>query len=366
MEFQCPINYYISGTKDGAVSSKKYYFREFVTVSIAEISSAEAPVAVRWRPAPRTPPSMYSRQRFSDTGVVGPDGYQHTRWYNGRHWQRLCHGHLNSSSAHHTGTTATPALTVDDLAAALMRETYHESATSAVVMGLGDELHEVACVSGSQDVNRDPSADFSSIRRSDRPEKVDRLQEAVASLIVVDGVLHRRSMEPFVSVCHTKHRALDPHLDIAIETTPRQFWDQREAAYNIFAIPDWDRAVATALDGTSAVQSLAHFAPEILIADSIARDHESSTEVGLVLKGLLASLRLAAPVHGPYPHRNITRAMYSQDLDEQFELLSAIPADIVTKWKKSDKQQMRDALLLLEDRVVSVPVETQSPSPIMR
>jgi hypothetical protein len=58
--------------------------------------------------------------------------------------------------------------------------------------------------------------------------------------------------------------------------------------------------------------------------------------------------------------------MHSQDLDEQFELLSAIPADVVMKWKKADKQKLRDALLRLEDRMVSVTVEAQSPSRAMR
>jgi hypothetical protein len=48
--------------------------------------------------------------------------------------------------------------------------------------------------------------------------------------------------------------------------------------------------------------------------------------------------------------------MHSQDLDEQFELLSAIPADVVMKWKKAAKQKLRDALIVDQNAVFTNPL----------
>jgi len=243
---------------------------------------------------------------------------------------------------------------------------HHEPAYAAVVMGLGDEAHEVSHRAGSHDVTSDPSSRFAVIRRSDRAEKMDRLQEAVASLISVDGILHRRSMVPFISVCHRKRQDSDAHLEIAIEASPRLFWELRDQGYPSFPISEWGRASELAGGGFDAVDALWPLKPEVLIEESLACDHEATMEVGLVLRDLLARLRLQAPVHGPRPHRNITRAIHSQDLEDQFELLTDIPVEIVSKWKKTDRQKLQEALVLLDDRMVSVPLNPHIPSKIMR
>lgn len=365
MNFQCPVNYWITGFREGASSAKKHYFQEFVTVTIPEVPAEEAPVAVRWKPAPRVTPWMYSRFKRSDSGVVGPDGFQHTRWYDGRHWQRLCHGHLYEASAHHTQNKPTPALTPEGLAKLLNDPGYIEHSMAAVVMGLGDEQFEVSRTAGYRDVHSDPSREFSAIRRTNRTEKMNRLEEAVADLISVDGVLHRRSIQPFISVCNRKQQDADTHLDVVIEATPYQFWQTRAQGFPSFPLSEWEAAAAFALGNSSDTGAIRHLEPEVLVEDAIALDCEATTAVGVALGELLASLRLKAPVHGPYPHRNITRAMYSQDLDEQFGLLSAIPVEVVAGWKRADKQKLREALLLLDDRTVSPPVQSCFQSPNM-
>lgn len=350
MEFNCPIQYRIRGVKTGNASINSYGYRETVTIDLAEVEATDAPIAVEWKPAERRDPFMYGRTRFSDTGIEGPDGLQHTRWFMGCHWQRLCMGHLRF-----TGPSSRPtALLTPKILEEQLFEPGFGSSVSGVILGLGEELYQINLSGAVEDVESDPTPTFVLVKNSGRPRAMEGLERAAAQMIVVDNTLYRRSFEPFVSVKHRTERE-ETYLDISVEATPRQFWTLHEMRYYLYPLSRWREAVAVSVaavvDDGEAARAVAAFEPTVLLDRSLTYDFDLGRKIGDILLELVLSINMAMPANSE-SDREIIRALRFPSLDGMQAVLDGIDAGVLAAWKKRGVKMglLRDALAELERR----------------
>lgn len=347
MRLHCPIQYEILGTTRTNQRRTRRYYEERITVDILEVSSGDAPVAVEWTPCAN--PASYPTAR--DRGISGPDGLQATRWYGNAHWQRLCDGHFFGRKQRGRLTT------IDDLQSMLETPTQNLAAISAT--GLPSPVDDLLR-SKIVRVDHDPRGKFDTIRIDGRETKIRLLEDAVADLIVVDGVLHRRCLEPFISVSLYMENGDLRCRDIGIEATSLALWGQTSNLFAHFSLANWDKAVQFATDQGYVPAADPLVEPRILIEHSLADDWSLSYRAASEIKSLEKALAMFSRIREPA----LEKAALCQDADQQYEIMLSFDPDD-PRWADNDaaRRAYEKAMEILENRSVSVPFSVPSARP---
>ncbi|MCV9964251.1 hypothetical protein OIU34_20405 [Pararhizobium sp. BT-229] len=347
MRLLCPIQYEILGTTRTNKRPSRRYYEERIAVDILEVSSSDAPVAVEWTPGAN--PASYPTAR--DRGISGPDGLQATRWHGNVHWQRLCDGHFFGHKERGRLTT------IDDLQRMLESPNQNLAAISAT--GLPSPIDDLLR-SKIVRVDDDPRGKFDTIRMDGRETKIRLLEDAAAGLIVVDGVLHRRCLEPFVSVSLYFENGNLRYRDIGIEATSLALWGPTTTMFACFSVTKWDEAVQFAADQGFAPGAAPLVEPRILIEQSLAEDWSLSYRAASEIKSLEKALAMFSRMREPA----LEEAILCQDADQQYEIMLSFDPDDL-RWADNDvaRRAYEKVMEILENRSVSVPLSVPSVRP---
>jgi hypothetical protein len=344
MRIVCPLQYEIYGTTRTNHRPLRYLYKELVSVEIAEVSSLDAPVAVEW-----TPSEVRLSDRTVDPVVSGPDGKQLTRWFENRHWQRLSDGHFygqrslghNIEASHLQSMLAEPS----------------KSSVASVAIGLmsqNDPKENDRIV----EVTEDPRGRFECIRIDGRTIAIGYLDKAMAGVISVDGVLHRRCVEPFFRVSLDTEGKGFKVRDIRVEATVDALWKPSTDIFACFGVDKWDGAMAFANSQgcTFDVRTLATQKPEILVDDAIRYDWDISYRAAAEAHAIQKQLVMFSSFDP-----RLEDVIASQDADEQYEILSSIDLDD-PRWAGNDSaaRGYRKVMEILEDRKVTMVVPSRS------
>lgn len=338
MRMLCPIKYEIHGTTKTNRRPAKYAYREMIAVDIPELDSADAPVAIEW-----TPEANLAVHRYAtlDREISGPDGKQLTRWNANSHWQRLCDGHFYGQKERGS------AIMVEDLESMLASPRQNSAARVAIGLSSPNVGKAIRIVN----VSDDPRERFTSIRTDGREDAIRCLDEAVAGLISVDGIVHRKCIEPFISVALDVQRGELRVRDMGIETTVQALWGPTSTTFAFFGLSRWDEAIA--LVNTHAGVKPANILPEprILIGESLTYDWQVSYKAAIKAKAMQSALIMFSGVLEP----KLENAIVSQDVDEQYEiLLSLDPGDPRWADNGSARRNLAKALEILENRTITM------------
>jgi hypothetical protein len=186
MIFHFPLTYVISGRLPGKAASHPYRYAETVELDVREIAPEIAPVAVSWNVAPT--PSFQGETTFQHVAfsLSGLDGGQHTRWFEGRHWQRMLHGHTADPRASSYGVS--PLLTAE-----FFSSTLSAGHCNSLLFGLPPFLPGKTKVVAAPEHRR-----FDVIREDSREDAFDRLARITDDMILVDGVVYMACLDPMV------------------------------------------------------------------------------------------------------------------------------------------------------------------------
>ncbi|MCZ7860929.1 hypothetical protein O9X98_05885 [Agrobacterium salinitolerans] len=345
MRIQFPIQYEIDGVKTGNRVASRYAYRELVEVDIREMAEAHAPVAVEWRPRPLKSPH---RHATSDCNVSGPDGVQLTRWHDGRHWQRLCEGHF--SQGMHRGALVS-ARRFEEL---LLDPSRRGDVTNAMGMRLFQGT-TVPRRTKWHNADSDPTDQFRSMKWDGRADAMIKLEKTVNGLMSIDGVLYRRSFEPYLSVIVLGRMETLPIREIGIEAKESARWNAKNA-HAMLSLNDWDAAVAFALGDerptaeiTSVIESVR---PQVHMPETLSYDWKVCF---MAAEKIVAMMRQMAVMLVP-EHPALRAVVESVDADEQYELLTSIDEETVNAWKARGvtTKSYWEALEKLEDRTISL------------
>ena len=347
MRLLCPVQYEILGTTRTNKRPARRYYEERIAIDILEVSSGDAPVAVEWTPGANPPSYPTARDR----GISGPDGLQATRWYGNAHWQRLCDGHFFGHKQRGRLTT------VDDLQKMLESPGQNLAAISAT--GLPPPIDDLLR-SKIVRIDDDPRCKFDTIRIDGRETKIRLLQDAAAGLIVVDGVLHRRCLEPFISVSLYMEDGNLRCRDIGIEATPLALWGPATTIFAYFSLTEWDKAVQFAKDQGFVPDGAPLVEPRLIIEQSLADDWSLSYRAAVEIKSLEKALSMYSRIREPA----LDTAILCQNADQQYEIMLSFDPDD-QRWADNNvaRRAYEKVMEILEDRSVSVPFSVPSVRP---
>lgn len=348
MRLNCPIQYEIFGTTWTNKRPARRYYEEVVAVDIEEIALEDAPVAVEWMPAAN--PATYAHAR--DRGISGPDGLQLTRWHDNAHWQRLCDGHFFGSLK-----KGSPLTTVNDLEKMLASPHQNSAAIAATRLPpMIDDLLRPKIVR----VEDDPRRNFDIIRTDGRETRIRQLEQRAKALIVVDGVLHRRCIEPFISVSLQFENDNLCYRDMGIEATYQALWGPTSTTFAFFCLSEWDKAVEFAIDRGFVPTEELPSGPRILLEQSLSPDWNLAWRAAAEIKSLGKHIEMFSRVRDPL----LTEAMTCLDPERQHELLLAFnPFDPRWAYDRVARQSYEKVMSILEDRSVNLPMSSSLPKP---
>jgi hypothetical protein len=338
MRMLFPIEYEIHGTTRTNRRPARYFYREAVAIDIPEVRSGDAPVAVEWTPVASSALFLAT----SDRAISGPDGKQLTRWHWNSHWQRLCDGHFYGRRDRGRATT------VKDLEAMLASPNQDKAARAAVgSSSLIDDLLKSKIVS----IGGDPRGKFVSVRTDGRETQMKQLDEVVSGLISVDGILHRKCLEPFVAVSLYFENGELRARDLGIEATEQALWGPTATTFAFFGVSKWDEAVKFALEnGYDATRPIPG-KPEIMMDQTLTYDWDVSYKAATEIKALVSALSMFSRIHEP----RLAKAIRSQDADEQHEIMLSINPDD-PRWvgNASAIRSYTKVMDILENRAISL------------
>jgi hypothetical protein len=277
----------------------------------------------------------------------------------GRHWKRLCEGHLNS------GEHFSKIVRARKLEEILSDPSQSEKAISA----LGVKRFEgVTLPSPTKwiETDSDPTDEFSHIVWDGRADAMNQLAKVAKNLIEVNGGIHQYSFEPYISVVIARMGA-HPVKEIGVEGKEQTRWNVGNKSHAMFAVDDWERAVEFALSDeipTAAINSaIDRLRPRVLIPESICYDWQVSYQVASRIGGIIKQLKVHTIPVGrkleatiEWADRKLQKVVESADADEQYEILASIDHTTVKKWQARGipVTPLWEALAILEDRPISV------------
>ena len=337
MQLTVPVHYQIVGVRQGNRASRRYLFREFVPVTIPEVGAPDAPVAVSW-----VPPA-YRRNSEQCAGISGPDGLQLTRWYEGRHWQRLCLGHITSEFRMNS-----PLMDARTLEQAL------RDWEAQKLLGLrwdGDGLRPKD-VAGC-----DPRSEFATIDDDGRETAIEEVMAAFARIISVDGVLHQKCREPFLVLSDKGSSRGTRQKDFSVEISEFLLFSEPSSRSDVRPLSAWEglnAEVEWCRDGKPSNEISRVYGPKIALPESLTYDWEVAFRVSFQMNRLLESLHS----RGLGTNATIRKAIVSVDADEQFELVSSLSHGQSFIWAshRVDTSCIGKALTILDERSVTVDI----------
>ncbi|MCV9964835.1 hypothetical protein OIU34_23360 [Pararhizobium sp. BT-229] len=255
MRMLWPIKYGVRGKRYNRLTAASYCFLETVPADIRVVAVGDAPIAVEWVPSGEL---SYHRPWNTDCDISGPDGTQITRWYSGRHWQRLCEGHLIP----HPGVQKlnTQLVDIQMLERRLTTSSPVRREAALYAVGLDEPRYEPEkriCV------DEDPRQSFRTISKESRTSAIQEVEVAAANLICIENTLYRKCLEPFISISMDRGRV----FDIGIEASHHA----RGYGTAVFELNQWGKAVdfANSHESLSPTLSFVTSKPTIWLPESI-------------------------------------------------------------------------------------------------
>jgi len=240
MQIRIPYAFEVSAVERKHRNASKLVFAEWTLIELADVSEADAPVAVRWTPGHRAV------------------GLAQTRWHGGRHWM---------------ATGKNGPITPE----ALMQD----PETFCRVFGYRATAAAVDAVTGLMSGSASPfdPGEFREVLEVRRASGLDMVLSRADTLLFVDGVLHHEVPEPRYIVSFRDMRGGEqrPSAFAAVETG-----DRFEPSPYIRAQFRLDRMddVRDYVRGRGERHVIRHADPvEILLPDSIRFDDEAFTLV---------------------------------------------------------------------------------------
>lgn len=268
MIIRVPFEYNAVVIEKGKRNGVQKWFWEWLDVEVPETSDHAAPVALRWHDeVPQELPSYTARERW---GKVPEDGVCETRWFDDSHWW--------------------PALAEDTA-----RRSYPvriDAAGLAAMCAAGEDwsnplmLRFTPKTDGHPDGQPLVPADYRSFSASTREREIEQIKQNAEKLLIVDGMLWRRSAEP---VCYLKEWYDAGHsMQLYIKMLPSDSPELKDACAAYRADRFEEAAQAAILDnGRGEVDSINESRRvQVLIPDSVCyKDEERALEhsIGRVL-----------------------------------------------------------------------------------
>jgi hypothetical protein len=339
MRLLCHIHYEIQGSTDTNRRPRKYAFKELVALDIPVVDEDAAPIAVEW-----TPDTESYGYGYEDRQMSGPDGRQLTRWHENSHWQRLCDGHFFGVKERG------PSITLDDLQAMLADPCKNTAALAAVQLpeaNPGNSKYKYA------QVDRDPRSRFADIKMDGRDLVMQSFQKASSGLIIVNGQLHRKSIEPYISVELGYDRGIAVIKNVGIETTPGSLWGPSTKLYAVFGLGQMDRALTFITDPKLTDSGSDIRVPDVnvLREEALTYDWDISYKVAVAAKAAQNALSLFSRSRD----LKLEEIIASQDAEEQHDILLSIdPSE--PRWEDNELALRRygEMVDILNNRTISM------------
>ena len=347
MRMRCPIQYEIHGTTETNRRPARYAYREVVEVDICDVCETDAPVAVEWVPDLN---SVADRLAYSDRVVSGPDGMQLTRWHEDAHWQRLCDGHFYGRRSNG------PLVTVGDLESMLSSPTQDSAARVAIGLSTKAKTTRIAEVGG------DPRGRFTSIRTDGRELAMDELEKATGGLISVDGIVHRKCLEPFICLQIDADRDGAFVCDLGIEATAGALWGPTSTTYAFFGLGDRAKALQYVNDTLAVGRS-----PPSISAEPIIRINESLTyDWDVTFRAAFEARKMQRLLRGLFHSTDWTEPKLDEVIsshcsEQQYEIMCSIDPDASRfAANKMLRRQYDKVMEILDGRSINIGLHSHS------
>ena len=336
-----PVCYVVQGKKIGRKHSLNYGFVETRREEIRTVSAEEAPIAARWW-QPFGPLSYYEPVRRSNAGRSGPDGFQQTRWFEGKHWKLALAGDV-------AGPVTQNYLFAPPLDQELFQSAISTGAGYEAMRLYGTENRGVKTVPCAGD----PSGMFDEIRKSNREDAFSRFDAALSRCIDVDGHLYVACLEPVLCVTYTLRRETGAY-DVIVETDPRAL--RSRAQTSMIPLTMFDLAVELASCGArpdvNPLEGLESLRPTVEIEGAFSTDWKRYCAVGEILETFADD---CVSVIGSDESLLMRRVAWDADDDERYEYVEGLSGKL-EDWRKSglNVSGLESALEMYVDRVITL------------
>jgi hypothetical protein len=236
-----------------------------------------------------------------------------------------------------------------------MLETPTQNSAARVAIGLTRQIKPKAS-SKIVDVSQDPRGRFLSIRMDGREAAMKYLDEAVAGLIAVNGIVHLRCIEPFISVALDVGNGEPKIRGLGIETTTQALWGPGTTTFAFFGLSKWDEAIqfAEGLGWTGTVTSEPIAELRVLLQESLTYDWGISYKAAVEARAMQKALTMFSRVFEP----RLEKVIHSQDADEQYEVMLSLDHDD-PRWQDNATAQRsyEKAIAILENRTINMSLQ---------
>lgn len=183
MIIKVPFSYQASVIKKGHRKEETLYFWEFADIEIPEVDDMDAPIATRW--FDRLPEFLTGFHEKSTWGASPEDGINETRWFDDNHWWPAVQIDRNRHYGEDCSRISVQQLTsmceqFDSNDNPIMAAFYRRGSSDPVPL-IEDDFRQVASET--------------------RTTELAALHQRASDLIIVDGGVWRRGLEP---VCYLK------------------------------------------------------------------------------------------------------------------------------------------------------------------
>lgn len=212
-----PVTYTVKGIPFGKKAYKEDLYAEFREVSVYEVDTADAPVAVSWR-VPGIPQHdvRFDYLTHFEVGTCDDDGRNHTVFHQGRHWLRLLTSHLRGGrSSRGRWGDGTPLLVEDFLGQAV-------DGKFNALFGFDQFYGRPPLATSGEDV----TPRYLTVRENSRDRTMRSLDRL--SLISVDGVLHMACNQPMIALPSADY-GMARHVFPYVTARYRSLWDNPHA-----------------------------------------------------------------------------------------------------------------------------------------
>jgi hypothetical protein len=272
-----PLTYSMTGVKHGKASD--YAYSENAAFEIREISSAEAPVSVRWS-CDITKVCKGLTPVGRDFGIGDLSGEQETRWFEGRHWVRKLAASKGSDPARRAPLAA------------------DEFARVALTGAFNDRFFALDSIRGSTKlVQSDPTEGFETISSGNRDRSLAATERLSDDILLVDGIVHIACAVPHIAFAPVNYQTAPPVIDRGIiphVVAPHETRHGSEIVTLRAPLSMFAEAILLA-DTGPLVAKLSRLAPDIRLPETTVCDENSRIEADFLAYRMLASAQGKAP-----------------------------------------------------------------------
>jgi hypothetical protein len=207
-----PVSYIVHGYLPNRRQPRSYLYAEIMPYEIREVTAANAPIAVEWYDPRINGSSMHLITYEPDAiEVFDPEGRQHTRFHDGKHWLRV----LAGNTSHGVRDRSAAVTTADAIR-------HIENGDFAKLFGFAGKTQSQKTLNI---VTGDPSDRFDIVKNNTRERSLSAFDGM--DLLSVDGNLYIACGQPCYMMVPgyplaNQHRIVNvPYVDVWAHRSPR-------------------------------------------------------------------------------------------------------------------------------------------------